>query len=170
MDKKINFNNLELFTDKEIADFIYQKMDEEIHKDLDDIDCDFLKECSLLLRQIQGKDEINLSEEQLQELWDKIISRHQNRCKTNQTKIYPPQKEKKRINFKKLFLVAAIIALLSVVSTVIVGANDPFTSFSSNLFGISFKDLFKHDTYKDGNIQNNIFTHHLMTFLFFYLP
>ena len=148
-DTIINFDNFDSFTHKEIADFIYAKMEEEVKKDEKEMDCDLLKEGSLLLRQLQGKEEIKLGEERLRTAWDKINKKYERRKKEASQMRMPSEKRK---NYKKIFLVAALVALLMVASAVAVGANEPFVSYCENLFGISFKDLFKHDTYTDGNI------------------
>ncbi len=148
MDKKINFNNLELFSDREIADFLYQKIEEEFQKDEKDIDCDFLNECSLLLYQIQGKENICESEEKLKEIWNKIISKYQS-SKTNSSERNFPRK---RISFKKLFIIAAAIMLLSTVAVSTVVADTPFHFVNMLFLEKHIDDISEGETISKGNI------------------
>lgn len=131
--------------------FLNEIIDEELSKSTEQIDCELIDECINFIGEITG-DWIHMSEEEAKELfqilWKKAEHDINNNDKDGNTTFSGKPKKKT----KKFFLIAAIVASLFALGFVIAGANDLYTSFSSNFFGISFKDLFKHEVYKEGNI------------------
>ncbi len=158
MSKKINFDNLDLFSDKEIVDFINQKMDEEFQKEPKDIDCDFLKECTLLIRQIQGKEDICISEDVLNERWKNIVSKHKKSIQQNKTVSTKKNqndndsKPHKRISIKKLFIIAAVFTVISVYSTSAATAESPFRFINMKLLDTHIDDISPGETISEGNV------------------
>ena len=167
MNKAINFENMFSFSMENIFSFLQSTIDEELQKGEKEMDCALVDECVLLIEQLFGKeiycpDEIQIDKKykELEEkyetvkddkaFWEDLEKDNEELKSVIDDKA--SEKTVKHIKFRKIFLVAALVALLSVLSAVVAGANEPFVSYCENLFGISFKDLFKHDTYTDGNI------------------
>jgi hypothetical protein len=151
MEALFDMKSFFFMNEEEKVIILNQIIDEELSKPTETIDCDLIKECVDFIGEIT-ENSIQLSKEEKQTIYQNICEKSSHHIENDGGNEAPTEATKRRMNIKKFFLVAAIIVILSSLTVVIVGANKPNVFHNPKLFGISFKDLFKHKVYKEGNI------------------
>ncbi len=168
MSNVIDFENLFSFSSEEIFGFLQRTIDEEIQKGEKDLDADLVDECVLIIEHLYGKEiycpdkiQIDKKYKELEEkyervkddktFWDNLAG--DNEALKSIINDDASKKPVKHIKFKKTLLVAALVALLSLLTAVVSGANGLYNSHDSYLFGELMNIFIKKDHVVDGNIE-----------------
>ncbi len=155
MEKIISFENMHSFSVDQQILFLENVIMSEMEKSPDKIDFDLVDECSLLILELEELTPCSKTEEKLKEESEKIIGEFKNHNKgsdiISKKEASKEDLPKKRISFKKLFIVAATIFVVSVGSTMPIVADDPEVSRGQIFLGKHIKDIAPGETISKDN-------------------
>ncbi len=147
MNREINFDNMNTFSEKEIAIFLEGIIEKEMEKETSVINFQLIEESALFLRQLQGKEEYKTTEQFKSEAFQKVTQRYED---------IPSSKDKnssrKGISIKKIIIIAAAVLILSILATTHAVADDPFNFRNKLYLGIHIDDYSNGETKTQGNV------------------